>query len=71
MNKKYTRRYWHSKVYKQIKVGDDTVFIPVVDDLEMSHLKIHFNRAIEEEDYEYAAVCRVEAESRGYALKLV
>lgn len=71
MSKKINRRYWHSKVYKQIKVGQDTVFIPVIEDLEDKHLHWHFKRAIDEQDYEYASACKIEAESRGLIFKTV
>lgn len=62
---KQQRRHWSSKVFKQIKVGDDTVFVPIVDDLEDEHLIWHFDRAMDEEDYEYASTCKIEADNRG------
>lgn len=61
---KYKRQHWTSKLSVQVKVGDDTVFVPVVDDLDDEQLVWHYERALDEEDYEYTAVCHIEAERR-------
>jgi len=70
---KQPRKHWTSKVYKQINVGSDTVFMVVVNDLEDEHLIWHYERAHDEEDYEYMSACYIEAENRGITayLKLI
>jgi hypothetical protein len=62
---KHVRKHWTSKLYKQVKVGEDSVFIPLVDDLDDFQLVWHYDRARDEEDYEYMSVLYTEAESRG------
>lgn len=59
------RKIWTCKRYRQMKVGDDTVFIVIVNDLDNDQLKWHFDRAVDEQDYEYAGACQVEADLRG------
>lgn len=64
------RKHNSSRVYKQVKVGDDTVFVPVVEDLDDEWLLWHYTRAIDGEDYEYAQACYVEGEIRGITNKM-
>jgi hypothetical protein len=61
---KRTRKHWTSKLFEQVKVGEYCVLIPVVDDLENDQLIWHFERAADEEDYEYMSACHTEAKSR-------
>jgi hypothetical protein len=44
--------------------------MPVVDDLDDEQLLHHYNRAIEEEDFEYAQTCYVEGATRGITQKM-
>jgi hypothetical protein len=59
------RKYRHSKLYKlQEFDGGISLLIPIVDDLDDETLRHHLKRAIEAEDYEYAACCREEINKR-------
>jgi len=62
---RFSRKHWTSKLYRQISVGDDSVSIVIVNDLDDEQLIWHYNRARDEEDYEYMGACYTEALSRG------
>lgn len=65
------RKTPYSKLYKhQVLPGGISMLIPIVNDLDDDMLRWHFNRAIDEEDYEYAQHVAVEAERRKMILKV-
>lgn len=58
----------YSKVFVMKEVAPGvTVFLPVFSDLDDDLLHKQFNKAIEDEDFEYAQACAAEAALRGYS----
>lgn len=61
----------YSKYYVLKKVDDDNWILETkTDDLEDKELQQHYNKAIRDEDYDYADAIRAEADSRSFKLKI-
>lgn len=65
------RKYPYSQKYKFVEI-DSGILIPVYifDDLDNAAIQLHFQQAIEKEDFEYAQECAAEARLRGFNVTL-
>lgn len=63
------RKYPMSIRYAVVEVAGTQVVITITDDLSDELLQQHFDKALDEEDYEYCQALRAEADKRNYKLE--
>lgn len=65
------RKHPMAKRFRQVEVAPGIVlFLPVVNDLDDGQLQLHFDKALSDEDYEYAQALQAEATHRDFQLKI-
>lgn len=63
------RKYPMAKKFKAVTLDSGvTLILPVVEDLDDEYIKLHFEKALEDEDYEYCEVLSAEAKMRDLVL---